>query len=154
MSQALAGSRKRGRDNCEEERCAFMPLSKRINSIHLTGSNSNGIGHPITLLEQEDCFNHSYGQSSNCIHDAQAYSNDSAGAPDFNVYGGRFGENCTSSVVLQSQEWVAEQIPEQNGYSYNPELNASDNPYYYESNKLLFDLYIERLQRSGLPLQY
>lgn len=32
---------------------------------------------------------------------------------------------------------------------YSPDLDLNENPYYYESNKLLFDLYIERLQRNG-----
>jgi hypothetical protein len=35
---------------------------------------------------------------------------------------------------------------------YNPALDASENPYYYESNKLLFALYIERLHRTGSSL--
>ena len=32
---------------------------------------------------------------------------------------------------------------------YSPNLADSDNPYYYEPNKLLYYLYIERMQRSG-----
>lgn len=34
-------------------------------------------------------------------------------------------------------------------YSYNPELNASQNPFYYQNNKVLFELYVERMQRNG-----
>ncbi|XP_047107907.1 uncharacterized protein LOC124776802 isoform X2 [Schistocerca piceifrons] len=37
MSQDLS-SRKRGRNNCEEECCDFMPLSKRINNLHINGT--------------------------------------------------------------------------------------------------------------------
>lgn len=33
-------------------------------------------------------------------------------------------------------------------FKYMPDLNAAENPYYYEYNKLLFELYVERLQRS------
>lgn len=32
---------------------------------------------------------------------------------------------------------------------YNPDLTVADNPYYYEPNKLLYYLNIERVQRSG-----
>ncbi|XP_030378779.1 uncharacterized protein LOC115627288 [Scaptodrosophila lebanonensis] len=33
-------------------------------------------------------------------------------------------------------------------YEYNPELNADQNPYYYEKNKMLYDLHVERLKRN------
>lgn len=32
---------------------------------------------------------------------------------------------------------------------YNPDLNNVDNPFYYEPNKLLYYLNMERMQRSG-----
>ncbi|XP_034243430.1 uncharacterized protein LOC117646524 isoform X2 [Thrips palmi] len=32
---------------------------------------------------------------------------------------------------------------------YNPDLNVSDNPFYYEPNKLLYYLNMERMQRTG-----
>lgn len=32
---------------------------------------------------------------------------------------------------------------------YNPDLNVADNPFYYEPNKLLYYLNIERMQRTG-----
>lgn len=35
---------------------------------------------------------------------------------------------------------------------YNPDLSPAENPYYYENNKLLFTLYMERLQRTGQSL--
>ncbi len=34
-------------------------------------------------------------------------------------------------------------------YKYMPDLNATENPHYYEYNKLLFELYVERMQRSA-----
>jgi hypothetical protein len=37
----------------------------------------------------------------------------------------------------------------QSNFKYLPDLNAVENPYYYENNKLLFELYVERVQRSG-----
>ncbi|ALC46333.1 CG14229 [Drosophila busckii] len=35
-------------------------------------------------------------------------------------------------------------------YEYNPELNADQNPYYYEKNKILYDLHAERVKRINL----
>lgn len=35
------------------------------------------------------------------------------------------------------------------GYEYNPELNADQNPYYYEKNKMLYDLHVERVKRNS-----
>lgn len=32
--------------------------------------------------------------------------------------------------------------------SYSPELTATENPFYYNKNKLLFDLHIERERRN------
>jgi len=34
-------------------------------------------------------------------------------------------------------------------YEYNPELNADQNPYYYEKNKMLYDLHVERVKRNN-----
>uniref|UniRef100_A0A161M3F0 Gastrula zinc finger protein n=1 Tax=Triatoma infestans TaxID=30076 RepID=A0A161M3F0_TRIIF len=38
-----------------------------------------------------------------------------------------------------SQPWIG---------TYNPDLTPAENPYYYESNRLLFELYLERSQRN------
>ncbi|XP_017066976.1 uncharacterized protein LOC108105067 [Drosophila eugracilis] len=35
------------------------------------------------------------------------------------------------------------------GYEYNPELGAEQNPFYYEKNKMLYDLHVERIKRSS-----
>lgn len=35
------------------------------------------------------------------------------------------------------------------GYEYNPELTADQNPYYYEKNKMLYDLHVERVKRNS-----
>lgn len=36
--------------------------------------------------------------------------------------------------------------------NYRPDLNANDNPYYYENNKLLYSLYVERMHRRASDL--
>lgn len=32
---------------------------------------------------------------------------------------------------------------------YSPELDEAQNPYYFNVNKMLFEMYVERMQRSG-----
>ncbi|XP_054285001.1 uncharacterized protein LOC129001653 [Macrosteles quadrilineatus] len=34
---------------------------------------------------------------------------------------------------------------------YSPDLGPAENPFYYENNRLLYNLYMERSQRSGGP---
>lgn len=168
MTQALLGSRKRVRSgNCDEECCDFMPLSKRINNLHINNGNCLGhkhIEHSVTeqdgIYEQRpddwscmsagrECLevngngllcDHNYRNdneshvqsactSSNNLSHQQQHSVDSSGG----------------SPELQSNNWMTNQaLPH-----YNPALTASDNPYYYESNKLLYALYMERLHRNG-----
>lgn len=43
---------------------------------------------------------------------------------------------------VQSLDWNS--LPQ-----YSPELNEAQNPYYFSINKLLFEMYLERLQRNG-----
>ena len=50
-----------------------------------------------------------------------------------------------SSQSLHPNSWISNSILSQ----YSPALSASDNPYYYESNKLLFALYMERIHRNA-----
>jgi len=40
------------------------------------------------------------------------------------------------------------QQPPWDSQNYSPDLTPSENPYYYESNRLLFALYVERQNRS------
>uniref|UniRef100_A0A1B6DI89 Uncharacterized protein n=1 Tax=Clastoptera arizonana TaxID=38151 RepID=A0A1B6DI89_9HEMI len=42
----------------------------------------------------------------------------------------------------------------QDNSQYSPDLGPSENPFYYESNKLLFTLYMERLHRTGMNSFY
>jgi hypothetical protein len=53
-------------------------------------------------------------------------------------------ENCGSRGVVdgprESSEW--------NRTDYSPDLTPTENPYYYESNRLLFQLHLERSHRQ------
>ena len=59
------------------------------------------------------------------------------------------GNGCQSQ---QTQAGDSINIPSWILSQYTPALNATDNPYYYENNKLLFALYMERLRRNGEAL--
>ncbi|KAG8041375.1 hypothetical protein G9C98_002363 [Cotesia typhae] len=97
-------SRKRLR-SMEDESSEFMPLSKRINNLHLNGFP----GIP-----------ENYTSSSN---DSEPSTSSSSG----------------------------NKHPVQNNFAsdYRPDLNANDNPHYYESNKLLYTLSMERMHRRS-----
>ncbi|CAL7940270.1 uncharacterized protein LOC143422453 [Xylocopa sonorina] len=110
-------NRKRGRD-AEEESSEFMPLSKRINNLHINGLS--GMQENVTENMDTDCCSRSFMPSPN-------YSELSQGSP---LYDG-----CSSSQSSYTAE-------------YKPDLDAAENPFYYESNKLLFSLYMERIQRT------
>lgn len=88
--------RKRGRE-LEEGLSDFMPLSKRINNLHI---------------------NNALGRSWNNVNFIPPHS--------------ELSEDSTMQ-----------------GYDreYMPDLNAHQNPHYYENNKLLYNLHMERMQR-------
>ncbi|VVC99226.1 unnamed protein product [Leptidea sinapis] len=95
--------RKRSRD---DDACEFMPLSKRINNLHINNNLSSN------FLSQTEV------SQSNCIHI----------------------ENCVPSPGSSTD---SERRP-----SYDPGLTSSQSKYYF-NNKLLFELHLERIQRSG-----
>ncbi|XP_039754194.1 uncharacterized protein LOC120629342 [Pararge aegeria] len=99
----MTENRKRSR---EEDSCEFMPLSKRINNLHINNNLTS------TLSQSSDS-----SQSS-----AIAI------------------ENGISSPSPLSD---SERRP-----SYDPGINSSESRYYFE-NKLLFELHLERIQRTG-----
>ncbi|KAL2739748.1 zinc finger protein 384-like isoform X1 [Vespula maculifrons] len=109
---------KRGR-TLEEESSEFMPLSKRINNLHINGFS--GLQESTAEMESDwggpnfiPSPNYSEPSQSSPLHDA-----------------------CGSSQSSYTAD-------------YRPDLDATENPFYYESNKLLFSLYMERMQRSDI----
>lgn len=158
MSQDLS-SRKRGRNNCEEECCDFMPLSKRINNLHINGTiyttceqhSEHGIFKQDGTVEEWSSLQSMKDERLQPTHSLDpTCAADKNSNNDFHVVGGNFIENNCTTLSSSNQEypWMSEHVLSQ----YAPSLTASDNPYYYENNKLLFALYMERLQRGGIPL--
>lgn len=108
----------------EDESSEFMPLSKRINNLHLNGLSA--VPQPAEGAVEKmdaDWEPMSFVPSPNQSEPSQGSSSCDG-----------FGSN-TSNV----------------SYEYRPDLNASENPFYYENNKLLFTLYMERAQRATQP---
>ncbi|XP_043289259.1 uncharacterized protein [Venturia canescens] len=110
--------RKRGR-NADEEISEFAPLSKRINNLHINGLS--GLREAPSNPENIDAEwrNRNFMPSPN--HSEPSQSSSSC-------------DGCASGSSTFSAE-------------YRPDLDANDNPFYYENNKLLYSLYVERMQR-------
>ncbi|KAJ8678699.1 hypothetical protein QAD02_014486 [Eretmocerus hayati] len=115
MTQA---NRKRGRD-MDEENGEFMPLSKRINNLHL--NNFSGVQEGSPERFDPKWNNQNFAPSPN-------HSEPSQGSSSSDGYSSSY-----SPCMIE----------------YRPDLSASDNPHYYENNKLLYNLHMERLQRVG-----
>lgn len=106
--------RKRGRIS-DEEVSDFMPLSKRINNLHINNLK-NALAESQELLEQN-------WTNCNFIPPHSELSQGSSSSDGYIV----------------------------NMHSYMPDLNANENPHYYENNKLLYSLHMERMQRLTGP---
>ncbi|XP_011873586.1 PREDICTED: uncharacterized protein LOC105565200 [Vollenhovia emeryi] len=113
-------NRKRRR-NMEEESSEFMPLSKRINNLHINGLSGlceSTVENTVESMET-DWESGMFMLSPSC---SEASQNSSPSG------------SCGSSQTNLTSD-------------YRPDLDATENPFYYESNKLLFSLYMERMQR-------
>jgi len=100
-----------------------MPLSKRINNLHINGlsglhSGENTVDNAMESMET-DWENGNFMSSPSCSEVSQNSSPRGS---------------CSSSQSNFTSD-------------YRPDLDAVENPFYYESNKLLFSLYMERVQR-------
>lgn len=108
----------------DEDTSDFMPLSKRINNLHI---------------------NNAFQAISNPREAANMYLKPTEWGPGPPGCYGESQESYNSPETpenAQSPGWNSE-APQ-----YNPELDETQNPYYF-NNKLLFDLFVERMQRNG-----
>jgi len=120
----MTQNRKRGR-NTREDEVEFMPLSKRINNLHINGSlfldNPNITSQPTQPNAAE------WGPGPPCYPNVGSLPYNAPDTPPESV------QNLNFNNVPQ----------------YNPVLNESQNPNYFYKNKLLFEMHIERMQRNG-----
>uniref|UniRef100_U5EL64 Putative transcription factor n=1 Tax=Corethrella appendiculata TaxID=1370023 RepID=U5EL64_9DIPT len=109
---ASVDKRKRSRE--EDNNNDFMPLSKRINNLHL---NSHHQQHHQFLINGFIDNHHQQNINSN---------------------------NETRNNH-QQQAQISNEILEE----YKPDLDSTQNPHYYNSNRLLYELYVERMRRTN-----
>ncbi|GAB0089750.1 histone-lysine N-methyltransferase set1 [Sergentomyia squamirostris] len=135
MDQIL--NRKRSREEDGDASMDFMPLSKRINNLHLTATSLPQI----------------YDSSSSNSESMQQNYNQTppaAGPVTTAMY------NCPDHVPGSNGEYF--HLPRLNGVQsqsqqqihmteYCPDLSILENPHYFLKNKLLFELHIQRLKR-------
>ncbi|XP_034671929.1 uncharacterized protein LOC117903699 [Drosophila subobscura] len=123
-------TRKRSR---EDDPCESAPLSKRINNLHLNYDDGNS------------------SSSSSCSIPTQV--NDYNNYNSVPVITGGSAAAATTTPTARAGAAVpnaANAIDILNGdrYGYNPELSSDQNPYYYDKNKMLYDLHVERVKRN------
>lgn len=158
MAQGLLSSRKRSRDNCGSDSSDFMPLPKRVNSTHFDENVYNNLvsqhvthasfeGEEWNGLQCQGSSRHAMAQSPDYSCVANQSKNDNAVINPNTEQLHNGYSNLTPASPNQQHPWMSTQILSQ----YTPDLTAADNPYYYENNKLLFALYMERVQRGGTP---
>lgn len=152
--------RKRNRSTEEED---FLPLSKKINNLHI--NNWGNIENPPDPLatfqnasEQWLSLQHeNESRDSSPFDNAQDNFQQSFNETDVNerfkpLNDDSYHSNSFSQFNYGNGECNSQDGVVQNGWSsttYSPDLNMEENPYYYEKNKLLFELYVARLQRGG-----
>lgn len=153
-------SRKRSR---EEDSNDFMPLSKRINNLHL---NNNFSQNYDTGYINSNQIHYNLQNNNNIDNDANAVNNNNLGyfnsihETQLNLVRPNIQSSSASSHQHQHQhhhhhqhQQHQQQIVDQQTQvalvlnTYNPELSEKDNPHYFDKNKMLYDLYVERIRR-------
>ncbi|KAK8753939.1 hypothetical protein OTU49_003346 [Cherax quadricarinatus] len=153
---------KRGREQIPEEE----PLSKRINNLHLDGSSAMLNGSASGLASPGNLHNLT-GNPSLTENNENSIQDRLTGLPIVPITNGLV--NGTSSPCVNgigpgstgnlsdfervTNELIAQrELPESLNIAY-PSLNPTDNDQYFNFNKLLHDLHIEKLKRLGkVPL--
>ncbi|XP_046406952.1 uncharacterized protein LOC124171726 [Ischnura elegans] len=159
MAQSTSTCRKRTRNNNEEDGSEFTPLSKRINNLHIHSSCCSTLRHlkHHCVTDETNVLGYESPPWTDEANSSPSLMPPSRGMED------RF-ENCPPTppevslgnnnvhtlqnhpnVVPPASGWISEEALSM----YNPSLDSCDNPFYYESNKILFSLYLERMQRGG-----
>lgn len=117
------GSRKRPR-TCEDEACELMPISKRINDLHIRSGNLSDVNshhsEHVPHIQPQPMYN---GMSS--------------------------GEQAAAAAINVNGHMTPTSLPavDYEVCHYAPELSAVQNPYYYHINEVLFQAHLNRLQR-------
>ncbi|EAT36246.1 AAEL011665-PA [Aedes aegypti] len=142
---AVVDPRKRSR---EEDVNEFMPLSKRINNLHLN-NNNGGVGfstehhHPavvgmhMPILEGHQA-NFAQCSSSSSSSGSTCHSIPSGGSSPSNGGTRHMPSHQLQDTLIVNGETLGE---------YCPDLAEHENPHYFNRNKVLYELYVERMRR-------
>ncbi|XP_022219993.2 uncharacterized protein LOC111072433 [Drosophila obscura] len=126
-------TRKRSRE--DDLPCESTPLSKRINNLHLNyddGNSSSSSSCSIpTQINDHNNYNTVPVIAGGPAAGATAVATPAAAAA---------AAGATNSIDILNGDGTI--------YGYNPELSADQNPYYYDKNKMLYDLHVERAKRN------
>ncbi|KAJ6631725.1 hypothetical protein Bhyg_15777 [Pseudolycoriella hygida] len=169
---AITDSRKRSR---EEDGSDFMPLSKRITNLHINAS-SEPMQDDVTDYNMNLSEQHHPQPNLTHQHQILQFQNyNQFGTFNQPIESNQFSEfsNLSHSIddqerQLQYQQYLSERnnASSSSGNSstnisssdnandmepfdpYDPELSQKENPFYYDKNKLLYDLYLERVRRQ------
>ncbi|XP_058825583.1 uncharacterized protein LOC131685710 [Topomyia yanbarensis] len=133
---AIVDPRKRSR---EEDVSEFMPLSKRINNLHLNNSQAaagfqvdhHQAGLHMPLLDGHQAAVFPQGNSS------------SSGSTCHSIPSGGSSPSGTRSSHGQEPLTVNGELLG----DYCPDLGEHENPHYFSRNKELYELYVERMRR-------
>ncbi|XP_025202568.1 uncharacterized protein LOC112599733 [Melanaphis sacchari] len=99
----------------------YKPLSKRMHSMYLKDGPLAGENHLAVT--------NAYGNASTSTQYNQQTATD------------------YSHSNVNNQQSI--RVEDTQNLHYDPDLTSDQNPYYYESNRLLFDLHVERVHRHG-----
>lgn len=169
---AITDTRKRSRD---EDSCDFMPISKRINSLSINNPFVVDNDTPSVIQQPEPNSmghnnHHQYGDHHGVNQFNSNYSlfngnqmmvnsNNQLTQPHQNHSNNNYMSNVQVNYNGREPDTGGGGGRQQNGGSshqededmslecYCPELTQEENPFYYNKNKLLFDLHIERQRR-------
>lgn len=130
--------RKRSR---EDESCDFMPLSKRINNLHIANGNQH-LAHNIHQ-NNEPMASSTMGDNNYLPHQLPSYS-------PYIVQHNQIPNN--GNLIHENFHQPNGQCYSNNNNNvmeiYSPELSQDQNPHYYSKNKLLYDMHLERMRRA------
>nr|CAD7413587.1 unnamed protein product [Timema cristinae] len=164
MTHEITGTRKRLRSlNRDEDCCNFMPISKR-NNMH-SNNSSLYIGFPHLHTEHALVKQRStqlYGATPHNVHSLRERQTDRYGDRlKCKIHFVRLGdtqnavdytENLGESGGGPAMGHTHPQLEKPGLSPYNPNMSPQQNPYYYENNKLLYNLYMERMRRGSQGL--
>lgn len=119
--------RKRSRE--DDVSCDSTPLSKRINNLHLSNFEEAQFNH-----QQHHSINNNNNTQPHLPKDMLMHHHAATAS----------AASASSNGVMKSMNGIDS---DPNRIMYNPELNETDNPFYYDKNKLLHELHQERVKR-------